>query len=857
MHLAKDDAVMVWGLLGLGIVAIILAILFAYQPPALQTVGEQINNQTHNKGDQENGTDDDDTPPLPQNFTISNGDQFRLSDRLLITPAITSDSSTDRPRGSSGGGSGGGGGGGSSSRDRTPPSVMGVFSRPNDTADGWYTNPFKVTWVGKDDRSGIDFCDDPTNYSGPDGRSIELEGHCTDNAGNEGTGEVTFNYNSTRFAPFFSYSLTISDDTVNAGSDVTATAATNNTSVVQVTFSWKDPTGATVSNVKQVTGSNLRTAIDVFSVPDRAGLWTLSAHIQNVGGHDMAMLEEDFLVLVPPVTNLAYTLTLDKEAVVVGDIITATAVTNDTGTENVTFVWIDPEGDIKESQARPVGTSGEIEASFVPDEQGQWRVGAQFNENTVRSKVFMVQERDTTNHSPVAINDAIITSEDVVVIINATGNDFDLDGDRLSAILNDGPTAGTLTMNANGSYTYIPGANFSGADSLTYHANDGSANSNVATVSIAVNAVNDPPVADAGPDQNVSEESEVSLNGSASDVDDIDLIFSWSQVSGPASVALIDADTLSASIIAPSINHSDLSSLQITLTFELVVTDAHGAHFTDTVAVVINDVNKAPSVNAGQDQIVHESILCEEKGECDDDDDHKEGVIASGKHDDDSCKEKKDDALIESTAGDKDDEKCEILTVMRLFGSASDADGDFLTFLWDQTDGTSVELSDVNSSTASFIAPEVDEDTHLKFALIVNDCFGGFDTDTVDILVLDDDGGSHKKNKVTGGGSISKNVNFGFEVKSKDGEVKGEMEFQDKEEAIELHSISITSLTVSEGNEKAAFEGIGKIDGKEYEFTVEVEDNGKGKKDNFTIEMPERNYRVTGTLSGGNIQIHH
>jgi VCBS repeat-containing protein len=612
-----------------------------------------------------------------------------------------------------------------------------------------------------------------------------------------------------------------------------------------------------VSRIKQATGVNARTAIDVFPVPDRAGLWTLSALFQNASGDDVALLEEDFLVLVPPVTNFAYTLTLDKEVVLVGDIITATAHTNDTGTENITFVWIDPDGDIKESQIRPVGPSGGVEDSFVPDEQGQWRVGAQFNENTVRSIVFEVQERGATNHSPVAVNDMAITHEDVVVIINAISNDFDPDGDKLSAILNDDPTSGTLTLNANGSFTYIPGANFNGADSFTYHASDGSANSDVATVSIAVDAVNDPPVADAGSDQNVSEESAVSLNGSASDVDDTDLIFSWSQISGHASIALTDADTLSPSFIAPSINHSDPSSLQITLTFELVVTDAHGPNFTDTVAVVINDVNKAPSADAGQDQIVNESILCEEKGECDEDDDYKKSVIASGKDDDDDCKEKKDDALIESTSGDKDDEKCEILTAVTLSGSGSDADGDFLTFLWNQTDGPSVELSDVNSSTVSFIAPEVDEDTHLKFELVVSDGFGGIDTDTVDILVLDGDGDSHKKIKVTGGGSIGKNVNFGFEVQSKDGDVKGELEFQDKEADIKLHSISITTLTVRGDEEEAAFEGIGKIDGKEYEFTAEVEDNGKGKKDKFTIEIPERNYHVSGTLSGGNIQIHH
>ena len=57
------------------------------------------------------------------------------------------------------------------------------------------------------------------------------------------------------------------------------------------------------------------------------------------------------------------------------------------------------------------------------------------------------------------------------------------------------PTHGTLTLNANGSFTYTPNANFNGSDSFTYKASDGSAESNVATVTIAVAAVNDAPVA--------------------------------------------------------------------------------------------------------------------------------------------------------------------------------------------------------------------------------------------------------------------------------------------------------------------------------------------------------------------------
>ena len=76
------------------------------------------------------------------------------------------------------------------------------------------------------------------------------------------------------------------------------------------------------------------------------------------------------------------------------------------------------------------------------------------------------------------------------------GNDTDVDGDTLTAVAaSAGPAHGTLTLNADGSFTYTPAANYNGTDSFTYKANDGTADSNVATVTITVDAVNDAPVA--------------------------------------------------------------------------------------------------------------------------------------------------------------------------------------------------------------------------------------------------------------------------------------------------------------------------------------------------------------------------
>ncbi|MFC1933482.1 Ig-like domain-containing protein, partial [Chloroflexota bacterium] len=90
---------------------------------------------------------------------------------------------------------------------------------------------------------------------------------------------------------------------------------------------------------------------------------------------------------------------------------------------------------------------------------------------------------------PVAIDDAYTTSEDALLSVvspGVLGNDVDIDKDSLTAVLVTGSSNGTLTLNADGSFSYMPNPNFNGVDSFTYAANDGQADSNTATVTITV-----------------------------------------------------------------------------------------------------------------------------------------------------------------------------------------------------------------------------------------------------------------------------------------------------------------------------------------------------------------------------------
>src|SRR4029450_11802923 len=105
------------------------------------------------------------------------------------------------------------------------------------------------------------------------------------------------------------------------------------------------------------------------------------------------------------------------------------------------------------------------------------------------------------NDAPVAANDSYSTAEDTPLTVTAPGvltNDTDADGDGLSVTALSpltGPSNGSLTLNADGSLSYTPNANFHGTDSFTYTATDGTASSNTAAVTITVTSVNDAPVA--------------------------------------------------------------------------------------------------------------------------------------------------------------------------------------------------------------------------------------------------------------------------------------------------------------------------------------------------------------------------
>ena len=202
------------------------------------------------------------------------------------------------------------------------------------------------------------------------------------------------------------------------------------------------------------------------------------------------------------------------------------------------------------------------------------------------------------------------------------------------------------------------------------------------TVQITVQApANTAPVANAGPDQSVTSGDTVMLAGSGTDADSHPLTYQWSQVSG-TTVSLSDSTAASPTFEAITLA---VGAPAETLVFQLIVNDGFDDSVADQVSITVNPpANTAPIANAGPDQAVD--------------------------------------------AG----------TTVTLSGSATDPDGQAITYAWSQTGGTAVTLSSTTAASPTFTAPSMaigDPDITLTFSLIVNDGVASSSADSVTITV--------------------------------------------------------------------------------------------------------------------------
>ena len=149
-----------------------------------------------------------------------------------------------------------------------------------------------------------------------------------------------------------------------------------------------------------------------------------------------------------------------------------------------------------------------------------------------------------------------------------------------------GPTHGVLVQNADGSYTYTSEANYNGADSFTYKVNDGELDSNTATVTLNITAVNDAPVA---ADAQAATDEDTALN--------LNLLAAASDVDGDALTPVIIAGPLHGQLIQNAdgtFNYVSERDYFGTDSFTCKVTDGQLDSNIVTVSLTINAVNDAP-----------------------------------------------------------------------------------------------------------------------------------------------------------------------------------------------------------------------------------------------------------------------
>src|SRR5207247_522956 len=218
----------------------------------------------------------------------------------------------------------------------------------------------------------------------------------------------------------------------------------------------------------------------------------------------------------------------------------------------------------------------------------------QTNDGTSNSNVATVTLTVTAvNDAPVAIGDGYATSEDTPLTVAAAGrvaNDTDIDGDALSAVLVSGPANGSLTLNADGSFTYSPSANFNGTDSFTYQANDGISNCNVSTVTLSVTEVNDAPLA-AADSYSTSEDTPLTVTAAGVLANDTDIEgnpLTAVLVSGPTSGSV----TLNAN---GSFTYTPSANFNGTDSFTYRANDGAADSNVATVTLTVTAVNGAPA----------------------------------------------------------------------------------------------------------------------------------------------------------------------------------------------------------------------------------------------------------------------
>ena len=333
------------------------------------------------------------------------------------------------------------------------------------------------------------------------------------------------------------------------------------------------PKSGTITDLNEDTGSLVYTSDAGFTGKDS---FTFKANDGTVDSNTATVTITVSQVIDPPVA--------DDQSV--------TANTADP--TEITLTATDPEGNaltyaiVSQPQSGTITDLNEDTGSLVYTSDAGFTGKDSFtfkaNDGTVDSNTATVTITvNQVNDPPVAEKQSVTANaaDPTEITLKAT----DPQGNALTYALVSEPQSGTITdLNEDtGSLVYTSDAGFTGKDSFTFKANDGTVDSNTATVTITVNQVNDPPVAD---DQsvtaNTADPTEITLTAT----DPEGNALTYAIVSQPQSGTITDLNEDTGSLV-----YTSDAGFTGKDSFTFKANDGTVDSNTATVTITVNQVN--------------------------------------------------------------------------------------------------------------------------------------------------------------------------------------------------------------------------------------------------------------------------
>ncbi|MED4212968.1 Ig-like domain-containing protein, partial [Priestia megaterium] len=254
-------------------------------------------------------------------------------------------------------------------------------------------------------------------------------------------------------------------------------------------------------------------------------------------------------------------------------------------------VGIDVDGNPLSYQLQNPPTNGV--AVVNPDGIFSYQPNANFN-GTDQFTVLVSDGQGGTAVSTVSINVLPLNDPPITSNLNFTINEdttlvnqiiaVDPDGDSLTFNLQNSPTHGVVSVNPDGTFSYVPNLNFTGTDLFTVQVSDGQGGIAVSTVTITISPINDTPTV---PNYTFSTQEDSSLIGAiiATDVD-----------GNPLSYQLQNPPTNGVAVVNPdgTFSYQPNANFNGTDQFTILVLDGQGGTAVSTVSINVLPLNDPP-----------------------------------------------------------------------------------------------------------------------------------------------------------------------------------------------------------------------------------------------------------------------